>query len=49
MVMLHAAAAHAPSAAHADPLLGGSAKKSAFSNSAYLVELQGGGGGGGVY
>ena len=31
----------------ADPLLGGSAKKSAFSNSAYLVELQGGGGGGG--
>ena len=31
----------------ADPLLGGSAKKSAFSNSAYLVELEGGGGGGG--
>ena len=28
----------------ADPLLGGSAKKSAFSNSAYLVDLQGGGG-----
>ena len=27
----------------ADPLLGGSAKKSAFSNSAYLVDLQGGG------
>ena len=32
---------------HGCPLLGGSAKKSAFSNSAYLVDLLGGGEGGG--